>query len=753
MPPAPADNPPITPYLTHSLTHHGQVTLVPADNNGRRRKAREHAASPRGAPNRLSVFQASSPTRSTTAGGLLSRIRRGSRHEESLDDIPDYPPPSFQEAMATPSVSAASTTTLGRSQPDESDSESDDDLSLDVVERASTRGRGVLDSDPDDTGYAQSTNQPRPQKRHMSLSPLRTLFPSRNNSNGSSHRESAYTLNTIGSPQSLAFPRNSPHSRSTTSLRGSGEPSPPASPSIRSENPLGSRRFFSHKGKGREGREALSSWEIVESQWPPMPVVSIAPERGVVPERAPQTPATPSPTVSLPFQRAFPREKAVPIVSSPFRDRERERERNQQQPPAPVPQNNHEPPPIVTVRSRMTPPSSASPATPPDASPVRTKKPPPPPPPPKRKAPLPPTSSPLRDSVAPDVDLDRAMRTPLPLTPVTASPPFSLPFSRPASPLGREITPNKVDEPPSSSVDSEGHYHHYPGRPLPRRPRVIVDSTYAPHPAFPSVEIPLRPPHVPEGMLIDLEGDELATPVAPLVDLDETPTVANGSHSLVDELLAEFEETPTATSSPITQLSESLHVLSPAPTPAEDTQSQSESNRQSTASSIIEIASSSTSSNTNDEGYLEITDLDVLLARIEDEQMQRDGANYEAMLMMADFIGPARAPRPTVTNDSSLLLSGQIDVARRRVLKDGRVKLKLQLVVGATPNATASHVQKGKGRTITVDRCGICLSQFRGAQAARASERCGHVYHSRCLGRWIVKSRTCPLCRIAVREA
>ncbi|KAJ7064733.1 hypothetical protein C8F01DRAFT_1127961 [Mycena amicta] len=708
----------ISPYLTHMNTHHGQITLVPADNNGRRRKARQNAAAsnslrslPRDAPTRFSAAPSSTGSRTPTSGGLLSRIRRISRPVESLDDIPDYPPPSFQEAMASPSISVfQSTTTLGRlAAPQtshieqDSDSGSDDDtLSLDVVDRASVperppiqtsqppRGRGILDSDPDDTGYGPSAVNPRAHRRHLSLSPLRTLFPSRNN------RESAYMLSaqSTPSPHSLAFTRASPHSRSTTSLRNvaTTPPSPPASPSIRSENPLGSRRFFPHKDKGKE-REALDSWQIVESELPE--ALEISP-----PERAP-SPLQEAPLTATSIsasQRAFPREKAVPILSSPFRERER---RHPQTAPVPLPTvpRDEGPPPIVTVRSRIPPPPScAPPPTPISPGPpvvtVRTKKAPPPPPPKRKPQPV---SSPLRDSPLPDLDLDRAVQTPLPSTPVTGSPTSSFAFpSELASPSKEsmnnifDILPSPTDQPPSSAIDKEGHHHHYPGRPLPQRPRVIVDSTYAPHPEFPPVEIPLKPPNVPEGLLIDLE-DEIETPIA-----------STQSHNLVD-----IDDTPTVTPT--------VH-LRPTPVAVAD------ANRQSTASSV-ELAPA-----TSD--FLDITDLDILLAQIENDQ--RDGLNYDALLMMSDFIGPASSVQAEDSSKNSALLSGHIEVSRRRVLKDGRVKLKLVLL------------------GTTVDRCGICMCQFKKAQPARLSECCRHVYHAQCLGRWISKSRTCPLCRIAL---
>jgi hypothetical protein len=154
--------------------------------------------------------------------------------------------------------------------------------------------------------------------------------------------------------------------------------------------------------------------------------------------------------------------------------------------------------------------------------------------------------------------------------------------------------------------------------------------------------------------------------------------------------------------------------------------------------------------------FLEVTDLDILLARLEGDR--HDGANYDvclefrslrllicnpqALLLVSEFIGPASPVRPVggvsasvswpSVSKLSTVLSGNIEVQRRRTTKDGRVKLKLALL------------------GIAVDRCGICMTQFKKAESARLSEGCRHAFHERCLGRWVARSRTCPLCRIAL---
>ncbi|KAJ7269730.1 hypothetical protein C8J57DRAFT_1322957 [Mycena rebaudengoi] len=703
MPPQRADAAHIAPYLTHLITHHGQLTLVPPDNNGRQRKGKQNKSrSTRDQPREEPVRFNSGPRLPPSSLGRPSRrSRRPSQTErqysDGLDDIPDYPPPTFQEAIS----SCPSTTTLGNitaphasrhTHNSDSDSESDAD-SLEIFDAANRghvppsprsqrpRGRGILDSDPDDTGYIPSSSNVRPQRRHLSLSPLRTLFPSRN------IRESGLALSaqSTPSPHSLTFSRSSPFFRSTTSLRNLSastpiQPhSPSCAPSIRSENLLTSRRFFSPKGKERATNEALDSWEIIESErlaTPQHPLISSslnpfheAPSTPVVPplNNRPSSPCEPRPpdtVASAPMHPLSERDRlaksksrVAPGVSSPARGRER------RAPPS-------APPPLTIA------PDPAVPGSGPPIVTVRTKKPPPPPPPKKKAQPV---SSPRATGPAslPELDLERALRIPLPLTPIAGSP---------ISPLSAE--PRSPAE-ENGDVDPHQHQHHYPGRPLPPRPRVIVDSTYAPHPDFPQVILPpqLLTPSVPEGLLIDLGDPE---PSSAQVSGPQLAPASSG-----------------------------LDLLRPM---AQDMQRTS-------SGSSVDLAPARA-----------VTDLDILLARLEGDR--HDGANYDALLLVSEFIGPASPVRPVggvsasvswpSVSKLSTVLSGNIEVQRRRTTKDGRVKLKLALL------------------GIAVDRCGICMTQFKKAESARLSEGCRHAFHERCLGRWVARSRTCPLCRIAL---
>ena len=95
------------------------------------------------------------------------------------------------------------------------------------------------------------------------------------------------------------------------------------------------------------------------------------------------------------------------------------------------------------------------------------------------------------------------------------------------------------------------------------------------------------------------------------------------------------------------------------------------------------------------------TDLDLLLARLEDPDFTFGGRSYDDLLLLEEIIGPAiRSDMQGASNDPLDLPLGRVEVLRRRVTKDGRTKLKLALM------------------GVVVDKCGICLSQFKEATSA-----------------------------------
>ncbi|KAF8761764.1 hypothetical protein RHS01_00460 [Rhizoctonia solani] len=79
----------------------------------------------------------------------------------------------------------------------------------------------------------------------------------------------------------------------------------------------------------------------------------------------------------------------------------------------------------------------------------------------------------------------------------------------------------------------------------------------------------------------------------------------------------------------------------------------------------------------------EYTDLDLLISRLEENEASRQGANYEQLLRWRSP-RPAHPPVPRPDFDLNV---GLIEIQRRRVMKDGRVKLKLSLMGVGWTNA------------------------------------------------------------------
>jgi hypothetical protein len=111
---------------------------------------------------------------------------------------------------------------------------------------------------------------------------------------------------------------------------------------------------------------------------------------------------------------------------------------------------------------------------------------------------------------------------------------------------------------------------------------------------------------------------------------------------------------------------------------------------------------------------------------------------HQTILLISDILGHADEARSRSVNmgttatidEPNVSLTGRVEVERRRVASNGRVKLKLSLF------------------GTRVDRCGICQSQYRDEQHASMGSQCQHVFHEHCLRQWLTRSKTCPLCRI-----
>ncbi|KAF8609763.1 hypothetical protein BDV93DRAFT_431923 [Ceratobasidium sp. AG-I] len=102
----------------------------------------------------------------------------------------------------------------------------------------------------------------------------------------------------------------------------------------------------------------------------------------------------------------------------------------------------------------------------------------------------------------------------------------------------------------------------------------------------------------------------------------------------------------------------------------------------------------------------------------------------QQLLTVGEVLGPGVPPRPRPELD---LNAGLIEIQRRRVMKDGRVKLKLSLM------------------GVSVDKCGVCLTQFKNNENA-VLLTCLHSFHTNCIMSWFVRQDVpaCPHCRTPV---
>jgi len=57
------------------------------------------------------------------------------------------------------------------------------------------------------------------------------------------------------------------------------------------------------------------------------------------------------------------------------------------------------------------------------------------------------------------------------------------------------------------------------------------------------------------------------------------------------------------------------------------------------------------------------------------------------------------------------------------------------------------------GREDDVLECSVCLLEFDDADALRLLPTCPHAFHPECIGLWLERHSTCPLCRASVLDA
>ena len=127
-----------------------------------------------------------------------------------------------------------------------------------------------------------------------------------------------------------------------------------------------------------------------------------------------------------------------------------------------------------------------------------------------------------------------------------------------------------------------------------------------------------------------------------------------------------------------------------------------------------------------------ITDLDVAVAHLD-----HPATHYEWATLISDFLGPAREQTQRTTEELEGISVGRVELEHRRVTTSGQVRVRLS-VAG-----------------VRVDRCGICLEQFRKGQLAcilPCFHMCvlfmtDHSFHNHCTIELLRHAQQCPVCR------
>ncbi|KAG2681846.1 hypothetical protein I3760_11G163000 [Carya illinoinensis] len=70
-------------------------------------------------------------------------------------------------------------------------------------------------------------------------------------------------------------------------------------------------------------------------------------------------------------------------------------------------------------------------------------------------------------------------------------------------------------------------------------------------------------------------------------------------------------------------------------------------------------------------------------------------------------------------------------------------------VTAILPSAVRYGSQKTASSTCVKD-CAICLEDFENGQWCHVLPVCNHMFHLNCIQRWLMESRTCPMCRSSI---
>ncbi|KAI0290127.1 hypothetical protein BC826DRAFT_570723 [Russula brevipes] len=279
-----------------------------------------------------------------------------------------------------------------------------------------------------------------------------------------------------------------------------------------------------------------------------------------------------------------------------------------------------------------------------------------------------------------------------------------------------------------STNSGDPKQYHYPGRPLP-------------HPPGATQAGPVKP------VFLDLFlAGNVPTGLPPYAEVESEKRHDASTHTLSSKP----KQIPRAIYLPPSPLVDHPggYIPSPLPPPALLSVLDEDAPEPSSPGSTYEVSPSAPSAIQREFTSFEALEVGRDDDDDDDEDEDRDAtvtvtgsSNRENVLLLAQgTASPSHVGPPTTTTRGSMAVAGaqysvngaqlgRIQMVRRRVTRNGRVKLKLVLL-GAT-----------------VDRCVMCTTQFRDHESAALGTRCQHAFHERCAGSWLSRgNRTCPVC-------
>jgi hypothetical protein len=130
------------------------------------------------------------------------------------------------------------------------------------------------------------------------------------------------------------------------------------------------------------------------------------------------------------------------------------------------------------------------------------------------------------------------------------------------------------------------------------------------------------------------------------------------------------------------------------------------------------------------------------------------GSNVLVILLVFGFFwrffsgkgGPSTSHGADDDDDEDSLPVASPWASRYRFEGHGARSTPMEDVVSSLPVSVYSSAGAEEGRKARPE-CAVCIVELRDGDSARLLPRCGHRFHADCVGAWLRRRTTCPLCR------